>query len=203
MIAMRGDSHKKTIADALTYFAVQARKQEIAEQRGVVPSHPDALRKWAAEIEAREAAETRATIERAGREAAEEEIAIIGPKAAEADHHRAADGLMTLSDFANKLKAWAVENLGVTIKHKDVFDFLGEIGFICRGDSLRNNRPKAFAIDRGFIRQKETEYPDKDGNLKISYSSRLTPSGDGWAWDRAVTRLSDFGSLRKPLGGVA
>lgn len=142
-------------------------------------------------------------IEAAGREAAEEEIQILGPKAAAADHHRSADGLMTLSDFANKLKSWSIQNLGVRILQKDVFDFLGEIGLICRGNTLRNNRPKSFATDRDFIREKETEYEDKNGVLRVSYSSRLTPPGDGWAWDRAVTRLEQNGSLRKPLGGVA
>ncbi|MEV8637762.1 phage antirepressor KilAC domain-containing protein [Streptosporangium sp. NPDC051023] len=142
-------------------------------------------------------------IEAAGRRAAEEENAVLGPKAAAADHHRSADGLMTLSDFANKLKAWSIQNLGVRILQKDVFDFLGEIGLICRGDTIRNNRPKAFATDRDFIREKETEYEDKHGVLRISYSSRLTPAGDGWAWDRAVTRLEQTGSLRKLLGGAA
>jgi len=201
---MAGDDTKPAVAHARVYFAVKAREAEVAPTVQVaIPSHPESLRKWAAEIEAREAAEQRAAIERAGREAAEEEIAIIGPKAAADDHHRSADGLMTLSDFANKLKSWAVQNLGITIKHKDVFDFLGEIGFICRSDSVRNNRPKAFATDRDFIREKETEYEDKNGVLRISYSSRLTPAGDGWAWDRAVTRLNAFGSLRKPMDGAA
>lgn len=206
LTAIAGDDTKDAVAHARVYFAVRTRQAEIAEESGhkkELPSYPEALRRWANEIEAREAAEKRAAIEKAGREAAEEENAILGPKAAEADHIRSADGLMTLSDFANRLKSWAVQNLGVTIKHKDVFDFLGEINFICRGDSLRNNRPKAFAIDRDFIRQKESEYPDKNGNMRVSYSSRLTTSGCGWAWDRAVTRLNDFGTLRKPMGGAA
>ncbi|WP_326646666.1 phage antirepressor KilAC domain-containing protein [Streptosporangium sp. NBC_01755] len=173
-------------------------------------SRKDLARQWyeaeeRAELEAARADREHAArmIEAAGREAAEEEIQILGPKAAAADHHRSADGLMTLSDFANKLKAWSIQNLGIRILQKDVFDFLGEIGLICRGNTIRNNRPKSFATDRDFIREKETEYEDKNGNLRISYSSRLTPPGDGWAWDRAVKRLDETGSLRKPLGGVA
>lgn len=168
-----------------------------------IPSHAETLRRWAAELEAREAAEMRAAIERAGREAAEEENAILGPKAAEADHHRAADGCMAIGDFANKLKAWALQNCGVRILHEEVWDFLGEIGLLIRGNTIRKNEPTSFATERDFVRTKTTRYPTKTRGERVSTSPRLTTPGAGWAWDRAVTRLSDFGTLRKPMGGAA
>jgi len=168
-----------------------------------IPSHPETLRKWAAEIEAREAAEQRAAIEAAGRQAAEEEIAVLEPKAAEADHHRAADGCMAIGDFANKLKAWALQNGGVRILHEDVWDFLGDIGLIIRGNTIRKNQPTSFATERDYVRTKTSRYPTRTRGEQVSTSSRLTPAGEGWAWDRAVKRLNDFGSLHKPMGGAA
>jgi anti-repressor protein len=169
----------------------------------VIPSHAETLRRWAAELEAREAAEMRAAIERAGREAAEEENAILGPKAAEADHHRAADGCMAIGDFANKLKAWALQNCGVRILHEEVWDFLGEIGLLIRGNTIRKNEPTSFATERDFVRTKTTRYPTKTRGEQVSTSPRLTTPGAGWAWDRAVIRLNDYGTLRKPMGGAA
>lgn len=204
--AMNGDVRKPEIAAAQAYFAVKTRQAEMAEQSShekELPSHPEALRRWANEIEAREAAEKRAAIEAAGRKAAEEEIAVLEPKAAEADHHRAADGCMAIGDFANKLQAWARQNCGVRIYHEDVWDFLGDIGLIIRGNTIRKNQPTSFATERDYVRTKTTRYETKTRGDQVSTSSRLTSPGEGWAWDRAVTRLNDFGSLRKPMDGVA
>lgn len=133
------------------------------------------------------------------------EIAELEPKAAQADHHRAADSQMLVADFANKLKAWAKQNHGVRIKHEQVWDFLGDIGLLIRGNTARHNQPTAFATERDFVRVKTTEFETNTRGLQASTSPRLTPAGEGWAWDRAVKRIAAHGSLAattKAIEGV-
>jgi anti-repressor protein len=163
-----------------------------------IPSHPETLRKWAAEIEAREAAEMRAAIERAGREAAEEENAIMAPKAAQADHHRAADGHMTVGDLANKLKAWAKDECNVRVYHDDVWEFCRELGLLMKSkDTVRKNRVKAFALENGYMREKDSEHTGKDGKVHTNHTPRITPKGEGYIWDRATTRIANSGTLKR------
>jgi len=143
--------------------------------------------------------EKRAALARA--EIAEDTVFELTPKAEQADFHRSADGLISVQDFANKVKAWAKENRRAKVLHVEVWDFLGQIGLLIRGKKLRNNQPTAFATDRGFVKVKETEYVDNDGFAHTSISPRLTPAGEGWAWDRAVRRIAEHGSLA-PDDGV-
>lgn len=154
-----------------------------------MPSHAETLRAWAAEIEAREAIEARNSE--------------LEPKAAQADQHREADGLIAVGDFANKIKRWAQKNNGVKVLHPQVWDFLGEIGLIIRGNTIRRNQPTAFAVQRDLVRAKETEYETNRGEARVSSSPRLTPAGEGWAWDRAIKRIAERGSPLPPVDGAA
>lgn len=152
-----------------------------------MPNHVEALRGWADALERAEASEAK--------------VLDLAPKAAQADQHRAADGLVAVGDFANKLKAWALREHSARIKHPDVWAFLADIGLIIRGNTVRHNQPTAFAVERDFVRAKETEYLDSDGVAHTSSSPRLTPGGEGWAWDRAVKRIANHGSL-EPIRSI-
>lgn len=130
-------------------------------------------------------------------EAKNQQLAIAEPKAAQADLHRAADGLTTVDDFANEVQDWAKREHGLRVLHKDVWDFLAEIGLIIRGNTIRNNRPTAFGISRGFVKSKNSDYVRRDGTTHTAITSRLTPAGEGWAWDRIYRRIAESGSLRR------
>lgn len=128
-------------------------------------------------------------------------VAILEPKAQQADHHRAADGLLAIGDFANRVKGWAKSQHKARVTHGEVWDFLGELGLLIRGDTVRHNQPTAFAIERGFLAVKVGERPSKSSpsGTKATSTPRLTPEGEGWVWDRAVSRIAATGSLRKPV----
>lgn len=189
MTAMNGDVRKQAIADAQAYFAARTRQAEIAEQNRNLPQMPttltEALRFAADQIEARERV-----------------IAELEPKAAQADHHRAADDLVPVGDFANKIKAWAKREHNVRIKHEQVWVFLADIGLLIRGNTLRHNQPTAFATDKDFVRVKTTEFETNTRGLQASTSPRLTADGEGWAWDRAVKRIAAHGSLSAPTKAI-
>lgn len=184
LVAMAGDDTKPAVARARVYFAVKTREAEVAPAapaREIPQSFSEALRLAADEHD------------RADR--AEAKVLELEPKAAQADQHRAADGLTLVGDFANKLKAWAKREHNVRVLHEQVWDFLGDIGLIIRGNTVRRNHPTAFAVERDFVRLKETEYAHPTG-ARTSASPRLTPAGEGWAWDRAVKRIAGHGSLK-------
>jgi phage antirepressor YoqD-like protein len=188
LTAMAGDDTKKAVAEARVYFAVRTHQAEIAERdanasRHEIPqSFADALQLAANQARA---------IEQQN-----QHIAALEPRAAQADHHRAADGLKALSDFANDLKAWAKREHGVRVLHQEVFDFLGQIRLIIRGETIRKNQPTAFAIEHGYADVKTTNFETKTRGLQSGKSTRLTPAGEGYAWDRAVKRIAAHGSLK-------
>lgn len=188
LVAMAGDESKPAVAAARVYFAIRTRQAEIIARDHNLPrqrvpqTFAEALRAYADEVEQRERVEA--------------QLAIAAPKAAQADHYRAAAGLTAIATFANDLQQWADETHGVKILHDHVRDFMAELGLLIRGNTIRNNEPTADAMKRRLMRIKHSTYERGDDREPgASRSARLTPKGCGFVWDRAVKRIAERGTL--------
>lgn len=187
LTAMNGDPNKPEVAAAQVYFV--GRTQQ-AERSAAVPdiSTPTGVLAMAEQF----TATARQLV------AAEAKLAAQAPLVAAEEHHRAARGLKAVGDFANDLKAWAkVNHPSVQVRHQDVWDHLARLDMVIRGNTVRHNQPTAKAVDNGWCVPKVSDFDTSEG-ARSSTTTRLTPKGEGYAWDRITAYVEANGTLELP-----
>lgn len=185
LTVMNGDPRKPEVAAAQSYFAIKTREAEAASI-ALDPTTPEGAlvlaRSAAAMAEQLIAARTQVK-------------ALEGP-AAQAEVFRAAEGLCTIGDLANRFRAWAGDNHPhVKVRQSDVFDQAGAVGLIIRGNTVRHNQGTSQAIKAGWVKHHRVSFDTNTRGMQTTVSTRLTTRGEARLWDHLVSLATTAGSI--------
>lgn len=115
------------------------------------------------------------------------------PLVAKAEAHSGSDSAIHRQEFAREVIAWGLKQ-NLTIREKQVFQFLGHIGLFIRGDRTDTGHATADALKRGLA------FTDK-GTAKNGYAwatGKLTAAGQDYAWKRITKYVDANGTLELP-----
>lgn len=179
LVAMAGDDTKEAVAHARVYFAVKTREAETRPPQTALPTHAEALRAWADELDRRQAAEELARqmdVQRAFAEAKNkaltaktnelaEEIRTIEPKARGYEQLMDADGTVSM--------AQAAKILNVGIGRNSFYDLLRSMDVIQK----TSTEPYQKFIDRGYFKLRAGTRPTSSDQMVMVYTTRVTAKG--------------------------
>ncbi|MGU3650611.1 phage antirepressor KilAC domain-containing protein [Mycolicibacterium sp. A43C] len=150
---------------------------------------PDALRAYAAEVEAHDLVKAQREAER--------------PLVERAKTHAAGTGAKTRQQFFREVKQWAQDTHGITVKQAHVMTFLStsKLGLFIGGNRTDTGNATSWAIEKGYARSPEGTAENGHNFVRPV----LTPSGQEYAWDRCIRYIELNGTLEIPrqIGGAA
>lgn len=161
MTAMNGDPRKPEVAAAQSYFAVKTRQAEIQTEP---PSWADALQGWAREIKAREATE--------------ELVRELAPKADFVDRFVSDDDLTKFRDAANKFQLPEHQLRDLLIEKRWVYrTLIGKRWSEKQGQLVEEWEWRCYADRQAFFRLIPQHRAPRHHNNQLRQTLYITPAG--------------------------
>lgn len=132
---------------------------------------------------------------------AEAQVLEQAPLVAQAQAHRAGVHDIARQEFAREVVGWAEREHQIKVLQKHVFAYLEHLGLFIKGDRSDHGHATTDAIRRGLA---VTEKGTSDSGWNYA-TGKLTPKGQGHAWDRIARCVEANGTLQLPrqIGGAA
>lgn len=144
---------------------------------------PDALRAYAAEVEAREQVEREKKVLTARIEKDE-------PLVAKAEAHSASDSMIHRQAFAREVQQWGTKR-GVSILQDHVYELLRRKGMLVAGERSDRNHATSHAVKSGWAWTKK----DVTETGHATATTYLNPRGQDIAWKWITAHVNEFGTL--------
>lgn len=172
-------------------LSVESNQRDAGTVHFLVPKTlPEALRAYAAEVEAHEqtALEKKVLVARVEKDA---------PLVAKAEAHSASDSMIHRQAFAREVQQWGHKQ-GLKILHEHVYELLRRKGMLVAGERSDRNHATSHAVKSGWAWTKKDVTEDGHATA-VTY---VHPRGQDIAWKWISAHVSEFGDLR-PQDGVA
>lgn len=151
---------------------------------------PEALRAYAAEVEAHELTAARAEAAEAASRILTARIEKDAPLVAKAEAHSAATTWIHRQDFAREVQQWGTTR-GVKVLHEHVYELLRRKKMLIAGERSDRNQATSHAIASGWARN--AKGTAENGHEYVV--TRISPRGQDIAWKWITAHVDEFGTL--------
>lgn len=178
------------IARAVRDMLLDVERSDAASAFVIPKSLPEALRAFAAEVEAHELTAARAANAETTNLVLTSRIEKDAPLVAKAEAHTASDSMIHRQAFAREVQQWGMKR-GIKVNQQHVYELLRRKRMLVAGERSDRNHATSHAVQAGWAWTKK-DVTETGHATAVTY---INPRGQDMAWKWITAHVDEFGTL--------